>query len=169
MELVRRLDHGEGRAGDLGDRLTADAQERGHHTVRCDHVDLHVVAVLGDVPALGDDHRHRIADELHLTLGQGRPGSVRHVLPGDGVPCLVHARVDIGRGEHRVDAWQGERRGGVDALDGGAGEGAAHETGVQHAGPLHVVDEGALAGEQAGVLDPGDTRSCVAGGHGSRH
>ena len=51
---------------------------------------------------------------------------------------------------------------GVDAVDRGAGEGAAHEAGVQHAGPGDVVDERAVAGEQPGVLDAGDPGARVA-------
>ena len=52
---------------------------------------------------------------------------------------------------------------GVDAVDLRAGERAAHEAGVQHAGPRDVVDERAVAGEKAVVLDAGDPRACVSG------
>ena len=52
---------------------------------------------------------------------------------------------------------------GVDAVDLRAGERAAHEAGVQHAGPGDVVDEGAMAGEQAVVLDARDAGARVSG------
>ena len=88
------------------------------------------------------------------------------VLACDRVPGLLDVGVQVGGGEDRVDAGQRERRGGVDAVDTGAGKRAAHEAGVQHAGPGDVVDERAVAGEQAGVLDPRDPRARVAGSDG---
>ena len=57
---------------------------------------------------------------------------------------------------------------GVDAVDAGSGERAANEAGVQHAGPRDVVDEGAVPGEQPGVLDAGDPRARVSGCDGLR-
>ena len=74
--------------------------------------------------------------------------------------------------EHRAHAGSGQRRRRVDAVDAGAGKGAAHEAGVQHAGARDVVDERAVAGEQAGVLDARDPGSRISGcdglGHGKR-
>ena len=56
------------------------------------------------------------------------------------------------------------------AADPGPGERAAHEAGVEHAGPHDVVDEGAAAGEQPGVLDAVDPGPGVARrGLGGRH
>ena len=42
-------------------------------------------------------------------------------------------------------------------------EGAAHEAGVEHAGPGDVVDERAMAGEQPVVLDARDPGARVSG------
>ena len=131
--------------GDGGQRLVVDV----------DQLD----GVLGDVAALGDDERDRVADELHLALGQRRARGVGDVLARDGVPGLLDVRVEVLGDEHRVHTGQRERRRRVDAVDPGPGERAAHEAGVQHAGPRDVVDERAMAGEQAGVLDPRD-RGC---------
>ena len=61
--------------GDGGQRFVVDVDE--------------VDGVLGDVPALGDDEGDRVADELHLALGQRRAGSVGHVLARDRVPGLL--------------------------------------------------------------------------------
>ena len=47
--------------------------------------------------------------------------------------------------------------------DAGPGERAAHEAGVEHAGPHDVVDERAVTGEQSRVLDPCDAGARVAG------
>ena len=143
---------GLGEVGDGGQRLVVDV----------DQLD----GVLGDVPALGDDERDRVADELHLALGQRRAGRVRHVLAHDRVPGLLDVGVEVGGREHRVHAGQRQRRRGVDAVDRRAGERAAHEAGVQHAGPRDVVDEGAVAGEQPGVLDARDPGARVAGRDG---
>ena len=122
--------------------------------------------VLGEVAALGDDQRNRVADELGLALGQRRPRSVRDVLARDGVPGLLDVGVEVGGGEHRVHAGQRQRRRGVDAVDPGARERAAHEAGVQHARPGDVVDEAAAAGQQPGVLDPLYAGSGVPGRRG---
>ena len=60
------------------------------------------------------------------------------------------------------------RGGGVDALDASVGVRAAHEGGVGRAGQLHVVDVGALAGDEARILAPVDALSeeLGLGGHG---
>ena len=74
-------------------------------------VDVHQLdGVLGDVPALGDDESDRVADELHLALGQRRAGSVRHVLAHDRVPGLLHLRVEVLGGEHGPHTGQGQGR-----------------------------------------------------------
>ena len=56
---------------------------------------------------------------------------------------------------------------GVDAADRGPRERAAHEAGVEHPGEAHVVDVGAVAGEQSGVLDPRHPHPRVP--RGTRH
>ena len=66
----------------------------------------------------------------------------------------MDAGVEVGGGEDRVHALEGQRRRGVDAADASAGERAPHEAGVEHPGPHDVVDEGAVAGQQPRVLHP---------------
>ena len=108
--------------GDGGQRLVVDV----------DQLD----GILGEVAALGDDEGNRVADELHLALGQRRARGVRDVLTRDGVPRLLDVRIEVAGGEHGVHTGQGEGRGGVDAVDLRPGKRAAHEAGVQHAGPV---------------------------------
>ena len=117
-------------------------------------VDVHQLdGVLGDVPALGDDESDRVADELHLALGQRRAGVSGMSLPTTACQASLTSGLRSPGGEHGAHTGQGEGRGGVDAVDLRPGERAAHEAGVQHSGPDDVVDEGATAGEKAVVLD----------------
>jgi len=74
----------------------------------------------------------------------------------------VDLRVDVGGGQHRPHPWQSQGHRRVDALDARPGERAAHETGMQHARADDVVDERAMAGEQAGVLDAGHPGAYVS-------
>ena len=114
--------------------------------------------VFGEVEALGDHQRDRITDEAHLVFGQRWAGRLGTVRPDRSVPLLLDVRVEVGSGEHPAHPGQRERRGHLDAPDGGAGEGTAHKGRVQHSGKRDVVDEGAMPGEQSDVLDPVDTR-----------
>ena len=134
---------------DRGERVVLDVDEIG--------------GVLGDVAIVGDDERDEIADEADLVLGERGARAVRDVLAGEREPRFVDARVEVGRGEHGVDAVEFERCGGVDAHDPRPGERAAHEAGVEHARPHDVVDVGAVAGEQPRILDAGDAGAGVAG------
>ena len=45
--------------------------------------------VLGEVAALGDDQRDRVADEAHLVVGQRRARASRAVPADRGVPLLL--------------------------------------------------------------------------------
>ena len=103
---------------------------------------------------------------MALVLGEGRAGAVGHVLAGERVPGLVLLAVEVGGGEHGVHAGQGDGGGDVDADDARTCVRAAHEAGVQHPRPDHVVDERAVAGEQPGVLHPVDACTRVPGGAG---
>ncbi len=126
----------------------------------------HLGGVLREVEALGDDERDRVTDEAHLVVRQWRTWGLRSVATDRRVPLLLDVRVQVGGGEHRAHAGHGPRRGRIDAPDAGAGERTAHERRVQHPGQRDVVDVGAVAGEEPGVFDPGDTRPGVAGGCG---
>ena len=132
---------------DRGERVVLDVDE--------------IDGVLGDVAIVRDDERDEVADEADLVLGERRARAVGHVLAGEREPRLVDTGIQISRGEDRMHAVEFERRGGVDAHDPCSGERAAHETGVEHAGPHDVVDIGAVAGEQPRILDAGDARAGV--------
>ena len=143
---------GFGEVGDRGQRFVVDLDE--------------LDRVLGDVPVVSDHQRNRVADKLHLAFGQRWARSVGNIPACDGVPGLLDVGVQIGGGEHCAHTGQCQRFGRVDAADAGPRQRAAHEAGVQHAGPGDVVDEGAVAGEQPGVFYPRDARSHVSGGDG---
>ena len=99
-------------------------------------VDVHQLdGVLCEVATLGDDDGNRVTDELHLALCQRWARGVLDVLARDGVPGLLDVRIEVARREHGAYTGQGEGRGGVDADDLRPGKRAAHEAGVQHAGP----------------------------------
>ena len=61
-------------------------------------------------------------------------------------------RLEVCAGDDRLDLRVGLGGGGVDRDDPGVGERAAQDRAVQHPGQLEVVDEGALAADEAGVL-----------------
>ena len=69
--------------------------------VDVDHDEL--ARVLGDVAIVRDDERDRVADEPHLTLGQGRPWRLGPARAQLRVPLLVDARVEVLGDEHRMD------------------------------------------------------------------
>ena len=88
---------------DRGERLVVDVDELGR--------------VLGEVPALGDHERDRVADEAHLALGERRARRLRAPRADRRVPLLLHLRVEVGGGEHEVHARRAQRRGRVDPAD----------------------------------------------------
>jgi hypothetical protein len=122
-----------------------------------------VDGVLGHIAVDGHDQGDGVAHEADLALRQRRLGRVRHQRAHRRVPRLVDVGVEVGGHEHGHHAGQRQCLGGVHAHDAGPGHRAAHEAGVQHPGPDHVVDEGAVPGQQAGVLDPRDAGAGVAG------
>ena len=75
----------------------------------------------------------------------------------------MHARVEVGGGEHGPHARQSQGRGCVDAAYPGARERAAYEARVEHAGADDVVDERATARQQPRVLHALDASSDVPG------
>ena len=106
------------------------------------------------VAAVGHDHRDDVAHVARLVDRDRVVLRVLHVV-GDR-PGAGHRRdpgvLQVGAGEHGLDAGEGQRVRGVDAGDAGVGVRAAHHP--QPAGPRddEVVDEAALAGEERRVL-----------------
>ena len=103
--------------------------------------------VPGGVAVLGHDERHLLALEPDLVRGQhgldvvgkgGHPGQL---------PLLEHLAGDDG-----PDPGVGQRGGGIHAHDAGVGQRAAQDRAVQHAGPLDVVHERALAAQEPGIF-----------------
>ena len=140
---------GGGVVGDRGQRLVVDLDQLGR--------------VLGEVAAVRDDQGDRVAGEPGLAVGERRPRRVRHLVPGPGVPGLADVAVEVGGGEDGVHAGQRQRGRRVDRDDARPRVRAADEAGVQHARPGDVVDEGARAGQQPGVLDALHPAAGVAG------
>ena len=112
-------------------------------------------AVLGRVRGGGDDERDRLADVADAVAREQRQLDGDEVLAAQGGDERVDV-LQVARGEHRVDAVEGERLLRVDARDAGAGVGRADEGGVAQPRALEVVDERAVAREVAAVLDGPD-------------
>ena len=127
----------------------------GHRLVRIDErrqrlvLDLDEIdRVGGDVAVLGHDEGDLLALEQHLLVGQYRlhvAGQCRHAMQLE--------RLQIGGGQHRLDARQLERCLLVDRFDAGVAIGRADEIAEQHAGQFEIVDIIALALGEADVLD----------------
>jgi len=121
------------------------------------HVDQ-LERVAGGVPVLGDDERHLLALEPDLVGGQhglhvpgqgGHPGQLapgQHLAGDDGPDPGMRLG---GRGVHRDDPGVRQR--------------AAQDGAVQHARQRDVVDEGALAAQEPGILLA--PQAAVSGAH----
>ena len=138
----------------VGDVLADDRRVLVHRLLRVDdRRQLFVVdldqrgAVGGGVAVAGEHHRHFLHLEVHLLVGQHG----LHVAAEGGHPVQVH-RLQVVGGQHRHHARAGQRLALVDALDARVRVGAAHERAEQHARQLDVVDVGALAADELGVL-----------------
>ena len=109
--------------------------------------------VLGEIAAVGDHQRHRLAGEARLAGCQRLMGARM-----DEAGVLVeqrHGRVGRAQvlvGDQRMHAGERERGGGIDERKSGLGVGAAQHGGVQHVGQADVVDEARAPGEQARIL-----------------
>ncbi|MCO5546661.1 hypothetical protein L7F22_000095 [Adiantum nelumboides] len=129
--------------GDRGQRVVVDLDELG--------------GVDGGGAALGDDQRHRLADEPH-PVGRQRRARQRGV---EDHQAVVGGQVEVGRGVHGEDAGRGRGLGGVDAGEQRVRHRRADERHVGQArrcvGTVdQVADEGARTGDQVGVLDAAD-------------
>jgi hypothetical protein len=95
----------------------------------------------------GDHERHLLALEADLVAGQHRLRVV-----GDRRHPSQPERLEILGRDHGGHARQCQRPGGVDRVDLGVGERAAKDRPVQHSRQADVVQVGALAADEAGVL-----------------
>ena len=124
--------------------------------------------VLGQVPALGQHHRHRIADVVHLAVGQRVLQKFHQVAVGPQ-PHRDLPRLDRGRNviesEYGDDTQHLQRRLGIDRQDSRMGVGAAHDGGVQRVGQLHVINELPAARQEPPVLFSPDGSADVTGSH----
>ena len=91
---------------------------------------------------------------------------VRNLSPLDAAD-RQRRRAEVGTREHRHDARQLHRRGGVDYAEPCVGEGTSHEGSFQEPGKLDVVEVGCLAAEKADVLPSGTGRPTQVIGPGS--
>jgi hypothetical protein len=104
---------------------------------------------------LGDHQGDRVADVAHLVHGQGGPGRLFvHVGEAGQRPAT-----EVVGGVDGHDALGGSRLAGVDAGDGGVGEGAPDEDRVGDTHAVQVVHEGALPQQQLPVFDAADLGS----------
>jgi hypothetical protein len=127
--------------------------------------------IFGDISAVGDDDRHRLADVNHLVTGQcGTVAVLPVALAGkaDDQPLSPQVREQIGQREYSVYARVRERHCLVDAADRGMAVRAAHEGRVQHVGQSDVVYEAPGSSQQIGVFEPANALPYDPAGHGQR-
>ena len=128
---------------------------------RVDVLDDQLERVLGDVPALGDDQRDRVAHVADLVGGERverrglHAGDERHAGRGPG-------RDGLGEPHHVLAGVDGDDPreltglAGIHRVDATVRHVAAQERGMQHPRQHDVVDVATGAGEDARVLDPLD-------------
>ena len=115
-------------------------------------------AIFGRSQRLGDDDGVGFAHVVHVGHGERRMRRLHHVraVLGFHHPAAGQiadaVRLQVRAGEHRHHARHGLRRGGVDAVDAGAGMGGAGEHGPRLPGDVDVVRIAPRAGDEAGVL-----------------
>jgi hypothetical protein len=113
--------------------------------------------VLGDVPVGRHHHDDRLADVVHLAVGQRVAGARRGQLRvrDEHRERLGHRAVQILVDVDRDQALDVQRRLDVDVEDAGVRVRATHEGGGQSR-RADVVEVAALADDQPGVLAPAD-------------
>ena len=165
-------------SGQVGLQVVVDARgvgrqrllQVGGHRERL-KVDVQVAQrVLGQVTALGDHQRHRLADVPDFVFGERHLGARVEDGAGDGrrrdeqrAGLPVVAEVFRRKDGHNPRAPAGARR--IDAPEAGVGVGAAEESGVQHPRQLDVVHKQRLAGEEPGIFVAFDRSAEIAGCH----
>ncbi len=116
--------------------------------------------VLSGIERLGQDNRHRLADEAHALRSQQRAIGLRRratvrARKADAAGDRRHIG-QVGGGEYREHARHGARRIDIDAADRGVRMVRADQHRVQHAGGLRIGAVIALAGQQPNILAPAD-------------
>jgi len=120
---------------------------------------------------LGDDERHTVADEAHLSgiedrlkraVALGRAEVLRHQMGGEAAQLLRHG---IGAGEHAEHARRGLSLGDVDALDAGVRVRREHRHPVTLPGQADVVDVAPLPEQKTLVFHSPHSLSDAELGH----
>jgi hypothetical protein len=128
--------------------------------------------VAGGAGVFGDDEGDGVADMADGAIGQDGVGwqdalgavAVIELHQAGEVADLVG--LEVGAGVDGADARGGFRRFGVDAGDAGRGVRAAEDDAVEGAGGGDIVGIGAIAFQQAGILDTADGLGNAELGHG---
>ncbi len=125
------------------------------------HVDQ-IEGVLGDVGALGDDHRDRVSDMTDFVGGYRVVGRGLTSLGGEPARESPDSTIDqVLAGVDRDDAFQRLGLSRVDSLDGRVGEGAPLDPDVDHSRKGEVGHVLAVTLEEAWVFDALDRRAHV--------
>ena len=113
--------------------------------------------VLGGVGVLGHDDRDGLPDVAHGAVGEhGLQEGVERLVERPEADRDPRQRVEVGRGEHGVDAGRRARHGRVDADEPRVRRRRAHDPHPHLARAVDVVDEATRAAQQPGVLDAPD-------------
>ena len=151
-DVARRLGVQFGRAG--ARRVVETHRRRQVLVIDCDVFGR----ILRQQRAVGHDQRQRLAGVMHAVASERRPERLLHFLSADAVESdtagerLESGRIQIGGGEHQVDARPRARRLGVDAANYRVGAVGAQHAGVELPRQVPVGRVAAPAGEQAFVF-----------------
>ena len=111
-------------------------------------LDLHGSRAIGSGIAAGGEDAGDLLCLVHHLFDREHHLGVRH----EGRHPVEVVLGEVLAGDDGEHARNGQRLRGIDLHDLGVGVGAAHDVEIQHARKLEVVDVGALAPDEAGVL-----------------
>jgi hypothetical protein len=140
-----------------------------HHGRQQLVVDDHALRrVLGEVAVLGDHHHDRLADVVHLDVGEWvrRTPMGQRGMRDEQRQRLPHSAVEVVVGVDRHQPVDVERVGDVDVADPGMRVRAAHEGDLERV-VAEVVEIATLTGEQTRVLTSLDRLPEHLRGHGA--
>jgi hypothetical protein len=125
--------------------------------------------ILGEIAVVGDRHGDRLPHIADLAPRQ-RELRARRLDRWIGHQhrnlAARHARRQIIRGQHGMDARHRAGRRRVDRADCGVGVRAAHEASVQRAGKPYVVDEAPASGQERRIFEARDAGAEMLRAHG---